>query len=96
MVTKNHVKRRNYIGHWKRRSVGEQDWPTVAVTISAVGFGLGLSMGLDLSTRRRAQGQPRSRLTTTLFVLLLVNLQVALPVVWFPEPVGHAKVKMVN
>jgi hypothetical protein len=53
-------------------------------------------MGLGLATRRRAQGQLRSRLTTTLFVLLLVNLQVALPVVWFLEPAGHAKVKLVN
>jgi hypothetical protein len=78
---KNRVKRRNYIGHWKRRNVGEQGLPTVAVTVSAVRLGLDLSMGLDLATRRRAHGQLRSRLTTPLFVLLLVNLQVALPVV---------------
>jgi hypothetical protein len=53
-------------------------------------------MGRDLATRRREQGQLRSRLTTPLFVLLLVNLQVALPVVWFLEPAGHDKVKPVN
>lgn len=46
--------------------------------------------------QKKSARQLRSRLTTPLFVFLLVNLQVALPVVWFLEPAGHAKVKLVN